>query len=299
MNIKEFLKEKRPNLSEGSLKTYNSIIKSIHRDVYKTDVIDNLDNFNNTDLILSSLENKPASRRKTYLSALVILTGNEQYREQMNQDVAEYNKEVERQEMTPTQADNWIGTEDIQNTFKQLEKKQKILYKKPQLTTNDLQDIQNYIIISLLGGIFIAPRRALDYTKFKIKDVDEAKDNYYDTASNKLVFNRYKTDKSYGKQELSVPIKLKNILKKWKEHNPTDYLLFDTNMNPLTAVTLNQRMNKIFGGNKGKSVNMMRHSYLTDKFKGTRQEGKKLERTMTEMGSSMSMVDNYVKNDAP
>lgn len=298
MDIKAFLKERRPNLSEGSLKTYNSIIKSIHRDVYGTDTINDLDGFNNTDRILTSLEDKPASRRKTYLSALVVLTGNEQYLTQMNQDVAEYNKEIEKQEMTPTQTENWIGTEDIHNTFKRLEKQAKMLYKKPALTNSDLQDIQNFVIISLLGGIFIAPRRALDYTKFKIKNVNETEDNYYDTASNKLVFNRYKTDKSYGRQELSVPTKLKNVLKKWKEINPTDFLLFDTNMNPLTAVTLNQRMNRIFNGKKI-SVNNMRHTYLTDKFKGTRQEGKKLERVMEEMGSSMNMVDNYVKNDAP
>jgi hypothetical protein len=297
MNIKEFLKERRPNLSEGSLKTYSSIIKSIHRDVYGTDAINDLNGFNNTDLILQSLKDKTPSRRKTYLSALVVLTGNEEYRNQMNQDVAEYNKEIEKQEMTPTQKDNWIGTDDIQNTFKKSEKQAKLLYKKPALTNSDLQEIQNYIIISLLGGMFIAPRRALDYTKFKISNIDENKDNYYDSLSNKLVFNRYKTDKSYGRQELSVPIKLKNILKKWKEINPTEYLLFDTNMNPLTSVTLNQRMNKIFGGKV--SVNQMRHTYLTDKFKNTRQDGKKLERVMEEMGSSMSMVDNYIKNNAP
>ena len=69
-------------------------------------------------------------------------------------------------------------------------------------------------------------------------------------------------------------------------------------MNPLTAVTLNQRMNKIFGGKKI-SVNNMRHTYLTDKFKGTRQDGKKLAKVMEEMGSSMNVVDNYIKNDSP
>ena len=169
MDVKKILKERRPNLSEGSVKTYNSIIKSIHRDVYGTDVIDNLDNFNNTDLILQSLSDKPASKRKTYLSALVVLTRNEKYLTQMNQDVAEYNREIERQEMTQTQADNWIRKEDIEVVYKKLEKNIKKIYKKPQLTNTDLQDIQNYIIISLLGGIFIAPRRALDYTKFKIK----------------------------------------------------------------------------------------------------------------------------------
>ena len=298
MDIKAYLKQRRPNLSDGSLKTYNSIIRSIHNDVYGTTEINDLTGFDNTDRILSSLEDKSPSKRKTYLSALVVLTGNEEYRNQMNKDVDTYNKEIERQEMTPTQRDNWIETDDIKKTYDKLEKRAKLLYKKTSLSNTDLQEIQNFIIIALLGGILIAPRRALDYCNFKLSNIDETKDNYYDATANKFVFNSYKTAKSYGRQELPVPIKLKNIIKKWKTINPTDYLLFDTNMNPLTAVKLNQRMNKIFD-NKKISVNQMRHTYLTSQFKGTRQEGKKLEKAMEQMGSSINMADNYIKNDTP
>ena len=298
MDVKAFLKQRRPNLSEGSLKTYNSVIRSIHRDVYGTDVINDLTGFDNTDKILTSLEDKSPSKRKTYLSALVVLTGNEEYRNQMNEDVDAYNKEIEKQEMTPTQKENWVENDDIKTTYDKLEKRAKTLYKKPALTNNDLQEIQNFIILALLGGILIAPRRALDYCNFRLSGVDETKDNYYDATANKFVFNSYKTAKSYGRQELSVPIKLKNIIKKWKTINPTDYLLFDTNMNPLTAVKLNQRMNKIFD-NKKISVNAMRHTYLTSQFKGARREGKKLEKVMEQMGSSINMADNYIKNDAP
>ena len=57
-------------------------------------------------------------------------------------------------------------------------------------------------------------------------------------------------------------------------------------------------MNKIFG-NKKISVNQMRHTYLTSQFKGTRKEGKKLEKVMEQMGSSINMADNYIKNDSP
>jgi len=215
----------------------------------------------------------------------------------MNKDVADYKKEIEKQEMTPTQTENWIGTEDIENTFKKLEKKAKTLYKKPALTNADIQEIQNFVILALLSGILIAPRRALDYCNFKLSGIDETRDNFYDEANNKFVFNSYKTAKSYGRQELPVPVKLKNIIKKWKTINPTDYLLFDTNMNPLTAVKLTQRMNKIFGGKV--SVNQMRHTYLTSQFRGARQEGKKLEKALEMMGSSMNVADNYIKNDAP
>jgi hypothetical protein len=136
--------------------------------------------------------------------------------------------------------------------------------------------------------------REREYNLDDITNIYSTKDNYYDTSTHKFVFNSYKTAKSYGRQEISVPVKLRNIIKKWKTINPTDYLLFDTNMNPLTAVKLNQRMNKIFDGNKV-SVNQMRSSYLTSKFKNTSMENKQLEKTMEQMGSSIEMVPNYIK----
>jgi integrase len=298
MDIKTILKEKRPNLSDGSIKTYASILANLHYKVFGTKEINDISNFNNTNLILNNLSELSANKRKTILSALVVLTNADDYKTQMNQDVNAYNEEIGKQLMSETQKDNWIEKDDIQTTFNKLEKRAKVIYKQPTIGNTDLQEIQNFIIIALLGGVFIPPRRALDFCNFKISNVDEAKDNYYDSTSNKFVFNSYKTAKTYGKQEISVPIKLKNIIKKWKSVNPTDYLLFDTNMNPLTSVKLNQRMNKIFGDKKI-SVNAMRHTYLTSNFKNTRADSKKLETVMEQMGSSISMADNYVKLDAP
>ena len=298
MDIKAFLKERRPTLSDSSLKTYSSILINLHNKVFGTKQIESINNFNNTDLVLGNLEDMSPNKRKTILSALVVLTNNEEYKTQMNKDVNAYNEEIQKQEMSLTQRENWVEKDEIKRTYDKLEKKAKEIYKKPNKSTADLQEIQNFIIIALLGGVLIPPRRSLDYCNFKLSNIDETKDNYYDTSSQKFVFNSYKTAKSYGRQEVSVPVKLRNIIKKWKTINPTDYLIFDTNMNPLTAVKLNQRMNKIFGDKKI-GINSMRHTYLTSQFKNTRQEGKKLERVMEQMGSSIDMADTYIKNDSP
>ena len=40
------------------------------------------------------------------------------------------------------------------------------------------KEIQNYIILCVLSGKFIPPRRSKDYVDFKIKDIDPEKDNY-------------------------------------------------------------------------------------------------------------------------
>jgi hypothetical protein len=92
-----------------------------------------------------------------------------------------------------------------------------------------------------------------------------------------------------------MPKELKTILNKWIKVNPTEYLLFDTNMNKLTNVKLNQRFNKIFGGKK--SVNALRHSFLTDKYADDMKKKKEMEETMKEMGSSTGQLTTYVKLD--
>ena len=92
---------------------------------------------------------------------------------------------------------------------------------------------------------------------------------------------------------VDIPTQLKNILLKWIKINPTDYLLFDVNMNPLSSVKLNQRLNKIFDKKVG--VNQLRHTFLTDKYKKTSEESKELANDMETMGSSKAMADTYIK----
>lgn len=290
MNIKEELNKLRPNLSQGSLKTYTSILKNLHKKIFNKEI--EKTDFDEHKKILEYLQDVPSNKRKTILSALVVLTDKNEYRKMMNDDVSNYNKEIEKQEKSETQQDNWIETNQIREVFDNLENDAKILFKKSNKTNADMQQIQNYVIIALLGGIFIPPRRSLDYCSMKIKNINKDEDNYIN--KNKFVFNKYKTAKTYGQQELEIPQQLKNILNRWITINDADYLLRDKNGNQMTSTKLNQYMNRIFGGKKI-AVNSMRHTYLTDKYKQTSEENKKLAKDMSEMGSSTNMADTYIK----
>lgn len=291
MNIKEELKKLRPNLSEGSIKTYSSILRNLHKKVFENQEIEK-SNFNEHNRILEHLKDIPANKRKTILSALVVLTDKDEYRNVMNGDVSDYNEEIQKQEKSETQRENWIESDEIREVFNRLENDAKILFKKSNKSNADIQQIQNYVIVSLLGGIFIPPRRSLDYCAMKIKNINKDEDNYIN--KNKFIFNRYKTAKTYGQQELEIPQQLKNILNRWISINDGEYLLRDKNGNQMTSTKLNQYMNRIFGGKKI-ATNMMRHSYLTDKYKATSEENKKLEKDMEAMGSSENMALNYIK----
>ena len=291
MNIKQELRTLRPNLSEGSVRTYTSILKNLHKKVFENKEIEKED-FDEFSRILDYLKDVPVNKRKTILSALVVLTEKDEYRNVMSEDVNAYNEEIQKQEKSETQQNNWITTDEIKAVFDVVENDAKILFKKTNKTDADMVQIQNYIILSLLGGVFIPPRRSLDYCAMKIKNINRDEDNYID--KNKFVFNQYKTAKTYGKQELAIPQQLKNILNRWIAINDGDYLLRDKNNNPMNSVKLNQYMNRIFGGKKI-AINAMRHTYLTDKYKETSENSKKLASDMTDMASSISMSDTYIK----
>jgi hypothetical protein len=296
MNVIEFLRTKRPNLSEGSLKTYKSILTNLHNEVYGTKIIVNDNAFKNTSIILRHLKNKPAKLRKTILSALVVFDGSSEYLNKMNEDVAVFNDEIEEQKMNDKQKDSWIITDEIKTIYDEYKERAEDLYERNEYSEfegNELQEVQNYIILSLLSGIYIVPRRNLDYVNFKIKNIDEEVDNYYDEDEKVFVFNSYKTAKTYGQQKLKVPKKLRKVIEKWITINPTEYLLFNNNYEKLTSSTLTKRMNKIFNGNVG--VNQMRHTYLTDNYADTTLNYKKLGDDMSNMGSSIGMATTYVK----
>ena len=283
MDLKKILKERRPNLSNSSITTYNSILRNLHRKVFDKDLEEN--DFHDTKAITAYLLNIPANRRKTILSALTVLTGLQEYREAMMNDIETYTQQIARQEKTETQQDNWLEPDVLQEKLEQHKKNASLLYRKKSLTEKDLQEIQNYILLVLYSGIYVPPRRAKDYVDFRIgKEIDKDKENYLDKGA--MIFNSYKTSKKYGQQKVPLPNAMKTILKKWIAVNPTPYLLFDTNQSPLTSVKLNQRLNKIFG--KKISVNALRHSYLSEKYGDIGDD-------LSNMGTSMNMVTTYVK----
>jgi hypothetical protein len=289
--IEEIIIENRPNLSKSSIATYKSILKSIHKASFGDIDID-IKDFDKTKEILKALDEKPITTRKTILSALFVITDNDIYRKKMLEDITDYNKEIGKQEKTEKQKDNWIEKEDISKLFVKYLDNSKYLYKKKNLSMDDLQEIQLFIILCLLGGIYIPPRRSKDYVDFKIKDIDSNTDNFI--KGSKLQFNSYKTSKTYGLQTVDVPKPLTVILKKWISINPTDYLLFDSKKQKLTNVKLNQRLNKIFSNNHV-GVNSMRKTYLTDKFAVSSDIIKDIDKTFKDMGSSGAQFQTYVK----
>ena len=286
--------ENKPNISPSSVKTYFSTLKNLYQGIWKGDI--NLENFKKTQDIIDYISTFTASKRKTNIAALLSLNPPDEdlYKKIMMADIKVYEKDMSTQKKSETQSKNWVENDEITKLWTELKRQSDFIYKKASLDYNDIQIIQQFVILSVQGGIYIPPRRALDWAEFKLKNIDPKVDNYLD--KNTFVFNKYKTAKTYGQQKIECPKPLKAIIKKWAKINKNDYLFFDINDTKLNSVKINQRFEKMFGRKVG--VNLIRHSYLTTpEFIEHTKVSKKLKQIMTDMGSSIDMLPVYAKVD--
>jgi hypothetical protein len=87
----------------------------------------------------------------------------------------------------------------------------------------------------------------------------------------KLVLNRYKTKKTYGKIEIDLPDELVNIIKTWMTLRQrifpkliTKELLLNKYLKPMSQVNLTHFLNRIF--QRRVSTTILRKSYISEKY---------------------------------
>jgi integrase len=121
----------------------------------------------------------------------------------------------------------------------------------------------------------------------------------------KMVFNKFKTSKSAGSQEVTVPDELKRIINIYLKFR-ADYqevkktkefcipFLINGKLERLNKInSITRILNKLFSPKKVGS-SMLRHVYLTEKYGDQLNE---LEQDAVNMGTSTNMAQStYIKN---
>jgi hypothetical protein len=253
--------------------------------------------------VLKYLSTKTPSSRKTILSAVITFltclgyqdhNAVKKYKQLVKRDNTSVNTDEVKQHKSDKEKLTSKSWDELNNIYDELYSREKHFLKKQgvlKTPMKDLQSIQDLIIATLY--IKQKPRRLMDYTELKIKNVDKESDNYI--LKNNFIFNKYKTDKKYSTQNVKIEPETKKILDKWIKLIPDDYeyLLFDANGNKLNSVKLNQRLKKIFGV----SANMIRSAFLTDMYKDA-PSLQNAQQTAEDMGHSVNTaIKNYVKID--
>jgi len=282
----ERFKEKRPNLSQSSLKTYVSILMSLHK---KLGGEDSLTFFNNHKKIIEHIQQmEKAQSKKTTLSALFVLTGISEYQEEMNKNIKVVNDFYKEQKNDPDRLKKLKSFEEIVAIHDQIKAK----YKKNPTMNNRMDLLISYLVSGVLGED-LPPRRVLDYANMKIRNFDKEKDNYIQAG--KFFFNQFKTKDRYGSQVISIPKELNTFINKWKQINDnSDYLLLNEDEKPFTSTSLSKKISRMFDGN---SMDMLRSIFLSHYYKDMPQL-KNMEALAHKMGHSVSSALNYyVKTD--
>ena len=143
------LKQRRPNLNASSLKTYVSILFNLHKKLEATD--ESLEWFNDDTKILEYLKEKTPQTRKTVLSALFVLTANENYQKQMLEDCKHTNEMYKSQKKSQKEEENWMSSTEIKEIYDNLFEQVNAMFQKKLLS--NYSTINNFILLGALGGV--------------------------------------------------------------------------------------------------------------------------------------------------
>lgn len=284
-----------PDVKASTLKTFITNLNSLFYASHDKKADMDLDWFSNHSAVDDNINDRPKSSQKTlYASLLRILPKDEYYKKKMTELGAEIKNDLSKQDKNDKQEKAWKSREEIQSVYDDLYNRAKpFLNSKTEVSDKDLKNVIDLVMFALTSGLFIAPRRSMDWTELRIRgDIDKDKDNYID--KNEFVFNAFKTSKNGSvQQKVAIPKALKTLLNKAIKVNKYDYLLVSTTGTKLSSIIITQRLNKLFGTNT--STSMLRHIYLSNVYKDI-PALKQMKELADDMGHDVSTALQYVKH---
>lgn len=279
---------KERNLSASTCKTYSSLLMSIQKKLSDNEPTVNFYKSNKKEIMKHIDTLEKAQTKKTLLSALFVLTGDDDYREKMLENVKVVNDHYRQQKTDPERLKHAKSFDEIKLLHNQF----KNAYKNNPTNSNLMDLLISSVCSGALDGL--PPRRVLDYAVMKTKGYNRETDNYFEKG--KFYFNQYKTKAKGGKQELPVPKELVTLINKRKKQSSSDYLLENESGEPYTQSSLSKKIKKLFQGN---SQDVLRSIFLSNLYKDLPAVSF-LQDTADKMGHSIdAALSFYVKKDKP
>lgn len=294
--IYDIVHKNNPNLSLSSLRSYTSVIKNLYIRVARSINFELAKKFfeTNYEEVIAFMIDFPYQTRKTKFATLVNFVDKttcayKEYRKGMNKDWSQYKTHIEKQMMEGKMRNNWITQEELKKLYNRWQVITNGYFLVEDHTREELYFAQKRVAIALY--FLIPPRRLQDYTVLKMRNYTET-DNYWE--DDRLVINTYKTAKCYGCQTIKIPPTLQYILEEWKRIYKGEYVLIPrTGECTITQPQLTNLLNEILG--KGRSVNMLRHSYITETALKDLPKYTELEKQAQQMGHSVEQMMMYKK----
>jgi len=286
-------------------------------------------NFNflkNEKEILDKLEKYKPNTRRTYIISIVSLlkglTAKEPRKYKKLYDkyfvlLDQFNKELKtNNEKSDREKENWISQAEVLAKLEELKHILPTIANAKKITEVQFNELQQLLLLSLYA--MQKPRRNKDYQEMLVytKKVSSSPEktmdtkgnivtpvlpNILDLAGNRFIFQNFKTAKSYPSQEIPIVPELRDIIDTYLKFHPTykktqkeavPFLVTYSGIPYKNNNDMTRLLYRIF--NKKIGCSMLRHIYLTDKYKTVLDD---MKEDAQQMGTSENMVQNqYVKH---
>lgn len=294
--LKKRIREYKPDISLTSVNSYANCLKQLYYKEHPAKDAFNIDWFKeeNVDNMIKALHETNINTRKTILAAvLTLFKDNENVKKLMQEDWKKVNESIATHKKSETQEENWLEYDKIKKMVDNQIKLTKALFtSKETLTQEQYKSILMTLILLLTTGYYdgLPPRRNMDWNELMFKDYTDT-DNYI--TKTHFVFNKYKTSKFHGKEEIPIPKELKPFLNNFLRHRKAFdgcYLLCPPKYRDgkFKSNDMGQWLNKFFGRKIGTS--MLRHIYISHYV-----NVKQIMQNAKEMGHTFNQALDYAK----
>lgn len=261
--LKENFLKSRPKAKNSTLRTYITNARTIARSIGH-EINSPADIAKYKDEIFATFKDLTPTVANNRQSTLSVLLGDDPKYASIKKELQKHmlQNAEDKQAMygikSEKEEENWIPWPDVVKKYKELEEQTKSSFQKDaKLSNADFKKVQLYVLMSCL--VLIPVRRAMDFTEFKLKGES---DDYNYCKGNTFVFNVYKTAKTHGKQVIKIPVKLRNIIAKWRTINTSDWLLVGQDRTKkIVPSQMNRILNDFLGD--GVSVSILRKIFFT------------------------------------
>jgi hypothetical protein len=322
-SLRTQIKKSRKEITESSINAYIISLRMLHDkcvEDHKGEQLDSkfLHNFEKINKCLEEIENK--NTRKNRLTAILVALDSEEkpdkklidkYQTVLKTLMVDVNKQINSQEKTETQKNNWIEYDDIKKVLnKMLEDINKDnLWTKEKLSKTEYGLIQKYVLLRFYVSHpmrnNVSNTKVLSQKEYDdLKEDDKNSHNYLIREKNKYKFmlNNFKNVKRIGKKEITIDDNIAKLLSKWLKINTSGWFFtLNNKTEPLTSNGVTKIMNSIFSeyaDGKKISTSMIRHISISDDLKNEltiAEKKKKEEATENKYQHSSSMNDTYRK----
>lgn len=310
-NFKKDLEQRfrKKELADSSIKLYLRNLEKLNDDT----PLKNLNFLKNKEKINKFLENYKENTKRGYLISICSALSSAEkvtkklYDDYFN-DMIEKNKQLKteehKNEKSETQNKNWIEWTEVKERHNELIDKVDKFKTCKDINESCYNTLLNYVILSVY--FYKQPRRNeyanMNIVKKYLPSMDD-KINYLDLDNKQFIFNNFKTSKKEGQQLEKIPDELMNVINLYMKFHPhikgSKKVIKNINVpflvnykgDKLDKVnSITRILNNIFKKKIGSS--MLRHIFLSDKYKDVNKEQQKDAQAM---GHSVSMQKDYIK----